>query len=136
MLQRIRNVLQAIFQQLRKAIFQRLRPARFSSVEQITQQMVRERDTDIPYAISTMKKDLDEPATIPVKLVPVGERTTEPLRALMHPKNPAQRYRNLDILLEQVKRDRLNTMETQLIPEETYKSARHLQRILAQQVGQ
>jgi hypothetical protein len=119
-----------------QAIFQQLRPSRFSAVERIAQQVVRKRDTDIMNAISTMKKDLDEPATIPVKLVPVGERTTEPLRAIMHLRNPAQRYRNLDILLEQMKRDRLNTMETQLIPEEVLKSARHLQRILEHQVGQ
>jgi hypothetical protein len=128
MLQRIRNVLQAIFQQLR--------PARFSSVEQVIQQVVPERDTDVLYAISTVKKDLAEPARIPVKPVPVEEKTTEPLRTVMHPKNPAQRYRNLDILLEQVKRDRLNTMETQIIPEELVKSARYLQRILEEQVGQ
>ena len=126
MLQRIRNVLQAIFQQLR--------PARFSFVEQVIRQVVPERDTDTLYAISTVKKDLDEPARIPVKLVPVEEKTTEPLRTVMHPKNPAQRYRDLDILLEQVKRDRLNTMETQIIPEELVKSARALQRILEQQV--
>jgi len=128
MLQRIINVLQAFFQQLC--------PVRFSSVEQITQQVAHERDTDILYAISTMKKDLDEPATIPVKFVPLGEWTTEPLRAVTHLKNPAQRYRNLDILLEQVKRDRLNTMETQLTSEEVYKPARYLQRILEHQVGQ
>lgn len=128
MLQRIRNVLKAIFQQLRSA--------RFSSVEQATQQVVRERDTDILYSISTMKKDLDEPATISVELVSVGERTTEPFRAVMRPRNPAQRYRNLDVLLEEFQRDRLNTMETQLIPEEVVKSARHLQRIFGQKEGQ
>jgi len=124
MLQRIRNFLLAIFQQLR--------PARFSSVEQVIQQVVPKRDTDVLHAISTVKKDLAEPARIPVKLAPVEEKTTEPLRTVMHPKNPAQRYRNLDILLEQVKRDRLNTMETQIIPEELVKSARYLQRILEQ----
>lgn len=128
MLQRIRNFLLAIFQQLR--------PARFSFVKQVIQQVVPERDTDTLYAISTVKKDLAEPARIPVKLVPAEEKTTEPLRTVMHPKNPAQRYRNLDILLEQVKRDRLNTMETQIIPEELVKSARYLQRILEQQVEQ
>ena len=128
MLQRIRNVLQAIFQQLR--------PTSFSSAEQATQQVVLERDTDALYPISIMKQDLDDTKRVPVMPVPLRESTTEPHRALIRPKNPAQRYRNLDILLEQVKRDRLNTMETQLIPEEVYKSARHLQRILAQQVGQ
>ena|SRR5438270_12274770 len=127
MLQRIRNVLQAIFQQLRQTRF---------SVEQVIQQVVPKRGTDVLYTISTVKKDLAEPARIPVKLVSVEEKTTEPLRTVMHPKNPAQRYRDLDILLEQVKRDRLNTMETQIIPEGLVKSARDLQRILEQQVGQ
>jgi hypothetical protein len=121
MLQRIRNFLQAIFQQLR--------PASFSSAEKATQQMILERNTDILYLISTMKK-------IPTMPVAVRERDTEPYRALVRRKNPAQRYRNLDVMLEQMKRDRLNNTGTQLVPGEAFKSARHLQDILEQEEGQ
>jgi hypothetical protein len=121
MLQRIRNFLQIIFQQLRLACF--------SSAEQATQQVMLERNTDTLYSISTVKK-------IPVMPVPVRERDTEPYRALKLRKNPAQRYRNLDVMLEQMKRDRLNNMETQFVPGEVCKSARHLQHILEQEEGQ
>ncbi|SRR5258706_5374063 len=121
MLQRIRNFLQTILQQLR--------PARFSPAEQATQQVIFERNIDILYSISTMKKT-------PVMPVPVRERDTEPYRALMFRKNPAQRYRNLDVMLEQLKQDRLNNTDTRLVPGEAYKSARHLQHILEQEEGQ
>ena len=128
MLQRIRNFLQTIFQQLR--------PARFSSAEQATQQVILERDTDTLYPISIMKKDLDETDTIAVMPVPVRESITEPYRGLMLRKNPAQRYRNLDVMLEQMKRDRLNNTDTQFVPGVVCKSARHLQHILEQREGQ
>ena len=121
MLQRIRNFLQTIFQQLRLA--------RFSSAEQATQQVILERNIDILYSISTMKKT-------PVMPVPVRESITEPYRALKLRKNPAQRYRNLDAMLEQMKRDRLNTTDTQFVPGVVYKSARHLQHILEQEEEQ
>ena len=121
MLQRIRNFLQTIFQQLRQASF--------SYTEQATQQVILERNTDTLYPISTMKK-------IPAMPVPVRERDTEPYRALVRRKNPAQRYRNLDVMLEQMKRDRLNNTGTQHVPGEAFKSARHLQRILEQEEGQ
>jgi hypothetical protein len=121
MLQRIRNFLQTIFQQLR--------PASFSSAKQATQQVILERNTDTLYLISTMKK-------IPTLPVTVRERDTEPYRALTLRKNPAQRYRDLDVMLEQMKRDRLNNTGTQLVPGEAYKSARHLQHILEQEEGQ
>src|SRR6266567_4426297 len=121
MLQRIRNFLQTIFQQLR--------PARFSSAEQATQQVILERNTDTLYPISTMKKIAAMP-------VPVRESNTEPYIALMLRKNPAQRYRNLDVMLEQMKRDRLNNTDTQFVPGVVCKSARHLQHILEQREGQ
>lgn len=145
MLQRIRNFLQTIFQQLR--------PASFSRTEQATQrvifernadsflktpkpreatttlQVIFERDTDALYSISTMKK-------IPVTPTPVRESITEPCRALMPRRNPAQRYRNLDIMLEELRRDRLDNMDTQRVPEVAYRSARHLQYILEQEEGQ
>ncbi len=128
MLQRIRNFLQTIFQQLR--------PARFSSAEQATQQVILERDTDTLYPISIMKKDLDETDTIAVMPVPVRESITEPYRALMLRKNPAQRYQNLDAMLEQMKRDRLNTTDTRFVPGVVSRSARHLQHILEQEEEQ
>lgn len=118
MLQQIRNFLQVIFQQLR--------PVSFSRTEHATQQVIFERNTDALYSIPTMKK-------IPVTPAPVRESITEPCRALMLRKNPAQRYRDLDIMLEQMKRDRLNNMDTQLIPEALCKSARYLQYILEQE---
>jgi hypothetical protein len=118
MLQRIRNFLQTIFQQLR--------PARFSFAEQATQQVILERNTDTLYPISTMKK-------IAMMSVPVRESNTEPYIALMLRKNPAQRYRNLDVMLEQMKRDRLNNTDTQFVPGVVCKSARHLQHILEQE---
>ena len=118
MLQRIRNFLQTIFQQLR--------PARFSFAEQATQQVILERNTDTLYPISTMKK-------IAAMSVPVRESNTEPYIALMLRKNPAQRYRNLDVMLEQMKRDRLNNTDTQFVPGVVCKSARHLQHILEQE---
>src|SRR5947209_276439 len=121
MLQRIRNFLHTIFQQLR--------PVSFSSAEQATQQVILERDTDTLYRIPIMKK-------IPVMPVPVRERITEPYRAPMLRKNPAQRYRNLDVMLEQMKRDRLNNTDTQLITEAVCKSALYLQHILEQEEGQ
>jgi hypothetical protein len=121
MLQRIRNFLQTIFQQLRQASF--------SYAERATQQVILERNPDILYPISTMKK-------IPAMPVPVRERDTEPYRALVRRKNPALRYRNLDVMLEQMKRDRLNNTGTQFVPGEAFKSARHLQDILEQEEGQ
>jgi hypothetical protein len=128
MLQRIRNFLQTIFQQLRRA--------RFSFAEQATQQVILERDTDTLHPISIMKKDLDETDTIAVMPVPVRESNTEPYLALMLRKNPAQRYRNLDVMLEQMRRDRLNNTETQFVPGVVSRSARHLQHILEQEEGQ
>lgn len=121
MLQRIRNFLQIIFQQLHLALF--------SAAERATQQVTLERNTDTVYPISTMKK-------IPVMPVPLREPITEPYRALVLRKNPAQRYRNLDLLLEQMKQDRLNNTDTQLIPDVLCKYAQHLQHILDQEEGQ
>ena len=121
MLQRIRNFLQTIFQQLRLALF--------SFAERATQQVILERNLDTLYSISTMEKT-------PVMPVPVRERDTEPYLALMLRKNPAQRYRDLDVMLEQLKQDRLNYTDTRPVPGEAYKTARHLQHILEQEVGQ
>jgi hypothetical protein len=59
----------------------------------------------------------------------VRERTTEPYPSLVQKKNPALRYRNLDAMLEELKRERLHNMDTQLIPHVAYKPVRHLQRI-------
>jgi len=118
MLQQIRNFLQIILQQLRLASFSR--------TEQATQQVIFERNTDAFHSISTMKK-------IPMAPALVRERITEPHPALMLRRNPAQRYRNLDIMLEELRRDRLNNMDTQLIPEALCKSAQYLQYILEQE---
>ena len=119
MLQRISNFLQIIFQQLR---------ASFSSAKQATQQVILERNTDTLYPISTTKKK-------PVMPVPLREPITEPCPALVLRKNPAQRYRNLDLMLEQMKQDRLNKTDTWRVPGAVSKSARHLQHILEQEEG-
>ncbi|HJT55827.1 MAG TPA: hypothetical protein VJ761_04985 [Ktedonobacteraceae bacterium] len=125
MLHRVMHFLQAILREEH--------PARFSSPEQAIQQVVREKDTSIEHFIFAVKKKLDQKDMLSAIPVPMKERTTEPYQILMRTKNPAQRYRSLDTLLEQCKRERLNTVNTQLVPRVVYKPVRHLQRMLEQQ---
>ena len=126
-LQRILHFLQAILQELL--------PARFAYTEQTTQQAVCEQDMSILHSVSTMNKDLNETGEVPVMALPAREPTTEPCRALMRLKHPAHRYRDLDALLDQIKRDRLKNVETQLIPIPVHELARQLQRHIEQEEG-
>ena len=127
MLQRILNFLQAILQVLQ--------PARFFYEEQATKQLVREQDAHILHPVSTTEEKLNE--TDPVLMLPLSarERTTEPYRALVRLKHPMQRYRDLDAMLEKCKRDRLNTVETALVPSQLHELARQLQRKIEQENG-
>jgi len=127
MLQRILNFLQAILQALISA--------RFFYAEQATQQIVREQDAHILHPVSTTEEKLHE--TDPVLMLPLSarERTTEPYRALVRLKHPMQRYRDLDAMLEWFKRDRLNTVETELVPSQLHELARQLQRKIEQENG-
>ena len=120
MLQRILNFLQAILQALISA--------RFFYDEQATKQIVREQDAHILHPVSTTEEKLHE--TDPVLMLPLSarERTTEPYRALVRLKHPMQRYRDLDAMLENCKRDRLNTVETVLVSSQLHELARQLQR--------
>jgi hypothetical protein len=125
MLQRILNFLQAILQALH--------PARFFYDEQATQQIVRDQDARILHPVSTRVEELHE--TDPALIMPLTarERTTEPYRALVRLKHPMQRYRDLDAMLENCKRDRLNTVETALVPSQLHELARQLQRKIEQE---
>ena len=125
MLQRILNFLQAILQALLSA--------RFFYAEQATKQIVREQDAHILQPVSTRVEELYE--TDPVLMLPLTarERTTEPYRALVRLKHPMQRYRDLDAMLEKFKRDRLNTVETELVPSQLHELARQLQRKIEQE---
>ena len=125
MLQRILNFLQAILQALLSA--------RFFYDEQATKQIVREQDAHILHPVSTTEEKLHE--TDPVLILPLSarERTTEPYRALVRLKHPMQRYRDLDAMLEKFKRDRLNTVETALVPSQLHELARQLQRKIEQE---
>jgi len=127
MLQRILNFLQAILQAL---LF-----ARFFYAEQATQQIVREQDAHLLQPVSTRVEELYE--TGPVHMMPLSarERTTEPYRTLVLQKHPMQRYRDLDAMLEKCKRDRLNTVETELVPSQLHELARQLQRRIEQEDG-
>ena len=127
MLQRILNFLQAILQVLQ--------PARFFYEVQATKQIVREQDAHILQLVSTRVEELHE--TDPVLMLPLTarERTTEPYRALVRLKHPMQRYRDLDAMLEKFKRDRLNTVETELVPSQLHELARQLQRKIEQEDG-
>lgn len=127
MLHQILNFLQAILQTLLSV--------RFSYAEQATQQVVREQDAHIPHSVSTTKEDLNETNQAPMMPLSARERTTEPYRALMRLKHPTQRYRDLDAMLENFKRDRLNNVETELVPEPMHKLARQLQRKIKQEGG-
>ena len=127
MLQRILNFLQAILQALH--------PARFFYTEQATKQIVREQDAHILQLVSTRVEELHE--TDPVLMLPLTarERTTEPYRALVRLKHPMQRYQDLDAMLDKFKRDRLNTVETELVPSHLHELARQLQRKIEQEDG-
>ena len=127
MLQRILNFLQAILQELLSA--------RFFYAEQATKQIVLEQDAHILQPVSTMVEELHE--TDPVLMLPLSakERTTEPYRALVRLKHPMQRYRDLDAMLDKFKRDRLNTVETVLVPSQLHELARQLQRKMEQEDG-
>ena len=127
MLQRILNFLQAILQALLSA--------RFFYDEQATKQIVGEQDAHILHPVSTTEEKLHE--TDPVLMLPLSakERATEPYRALVRLKHPMQRYRDLDAMLEKFKRDRLNTVETELVPSQLHELARQLQRRIEQEDG-
>ena len=127
MLQRILKFLQAILQALLSA--------RFFYAEQATQQIVREQDAHTLHPVSTTEEKLHE--TDPVLILPLSARecTTEPYRALVRLKHPMQRYRDLDAMLEKFKRDRLNTVETELVPSQLHELARQLQRRIEQEDG-
>ncbi len=127
MLQRILNFLQAILQVLQ--------PARFFYEEQATKQLVREEDAHILQLVSTRVEEIHE--TDPVLMLPLTarERTTEPYRALVRLKHPMQRYQDLDAMLDKFKRDRLNTVETELVPSQLHELARQLQRKIEQEDG-
>jgi hypothetical protein len=71
-----------------------------------------------------------------VVLLSIQERTTEPHRAFVRPKHPASRYRDLDIMLAEIKRDRLNNTETTLIARPVHRLARQLQRSIEQEEGE
>jgi hypothetical protein len=125
MLHRIKSFLRAIFQELH--------PARISSTQQATRHIIHEQHTDILHPISTMKKDLKDTDMLPMMPASVRERTTEPYQAIIRLKNPAQRYRKLDAMLEQLKRDRLNNTDTLLVQGMMHGSARELQRFFEQE---
>ncbi len=127
MLHRVTHFLQAIFRDEQST--------GLSSTEQPMQQVAvaREQDTSAQRISSAIKKELVDKDTLPTLPAVVRERTTEPYRTLMRKKNPAQRYRKLDAMLEQFKRERLQTMNTQLVPRAAYKPVRRLQRIIEQQ---
>src|SRR5207248_8602878 len=118
-----------------QAILQVLHPARFFYEEQATEQIVREQDAHILQLVSTRVEELRE--TDPVLMLPLSakERTTEPYQALVRLKHPMQRYRDLDAMLERFKRDRLNTVETELVPSQLHELARQLQRKIEQEDG-
>jgi hypothetical protein len=116
--QRILNFLQAALQALLSA--------RLSYAEQAREQVVHEQDAHI---VSTKQEKLNETECVsmtPLR-VPIKERTTEPYPAVVRLKRPAQRYRDLDIMLEYFKRDRLNNVKTELVPEYLHELARQLQ---------
>ena len=124
MLQRILNFLQANLQALISA--------RFFYDEPATKQIVGEQDAHILHPVSTTEEKLHE--TDPALMLRL-ERTTEPYRALVRLKHPMQRYRDLDAMLENFKRDRLNTVETVLVPSQLHELARQLQRKIEQEKG-
>jgi len=127
MLQRILNFLQAILQVLLSA--------RFFYAEQATQQIVREQDAHILHPVSTTEEKLHETDPVLMLALSAKERTTEPYRALVRLRHPMQRYRDLDAMLERFKRDRLNTVETELVPSQLHELARQLQRKIEQEKG-
>jgi hypothetical protein len=120
MLQRILNFLQAILQELLSA--------RFFYDEQATKQIVCEQDAHILHPVSTTEEKLHETDPVLMLSLSTRERTTEPYRALVRLKHPMQRYRDLDAMLENCKRDRLNTVETVLVSSQLHELARQLQR--------
>ncbi|HLH61247.1 MAG TPA: hypothetical protein VKV20_06135 [Ktedonobacteraceae bacterium] len=115
--------------QFLQALFRDEQTIPFSSSEQAAPQATRERDTGKQYVSSAIKKEFVERDTLPLMPAIVRERTTEPYPSLIRKKNPALRYRNLDAMLEQLKRERLHNMNTQLVPRVAYKPVRRLQRI-------
>jgi hypothetical protein len=123
MLQRTLNFLQTVFQELL--------PAPSSSIRQATQQMVQEQDRSILQPVATMTNALNETGPLP-EILPAQERITGPYRAIVRQTHPAQRYRDLDALLEQFKRDRLHTVDTRLEIRAVYRPVRKLQPVLEQ----
>ena len=108
-----------------RALLQRLRPVWFFRPGQVKQQKARKQDTSALRVLSSGKKSLKETGTIPALLF--DEPVTEPYRAVVRLKRPAERYRALDAMLEEFKRERLNSTETTMLPEPTHRLARQLQ---------
>ena len=122
MLQRISHFLQVIRHKLhsdRAALAKR--------------QMASARDTSIRQTVSTIQKSFGETDALPVMSLSAQRRTTDSFRTLVRLKPPAQRYRELDAMLEQIKKDRLNAMETQLVQQSAHELARQLQHDLDDQ---
>lgn len=122
MLQRISTFL--------RSLFQGLRPASFPHAEQV--QSICKQGLSTRHSITISEKNLKE--TGPVLAIPqLGqERITEPCRAVVRLKRPAERYRKLDAMLAEIKQDRLQNTETLLLPVPARKLANRLHRELEQ----
>jgi hypothetical protein len=118
---------------LLRFLFQGLPPASFPRTEQA--QSVLKQDMIARHSITTGEKNLKE--TGPVAAVPLlaKERVTEPYRAVRHWKRPAERYRELDAMLAEIKQDRLLHSETMLLPVPASHLAQRLYRKLEQEDG-
>lgn len=97
------------------------------------QQMGNTQDRSVRQTISTLQKRFSETDTLPEMPLAAQRRTSEPSRTPVRLKPHAQRYQELDAMLEQLKKDRLNAMETQLVLKPVHELARQLQYDLEQE---
>lgn len=114
-------------------VLQKLRAGQSSRGEQVKPQGVRLPERTIQAAVAPMKKSLRETDSIPAVVRAVREPHTGPHRAIVRRRRPAQRYRELDAMLEELKRDRLTDTDTVMVPVPAHHLARQLHRSLEQE---
>lgn len=117
-----------------QTFLQRLRKGQSSIHGQVELQKVHPSERTGQLATAPVKKSLRETDSIPAVVPAVREPHTGPYRAIvMRRRRPAQRYRELDAMLEELKRDRLMDTDTVMVPVPAHNLARQLHRSLEQE---
>lgn len=113
-----------------RTILQKLLADHAPGRKQINVQEVHLPERNTQASAAPVRKSLKETDAIPTVMPGVKGPDTEPHRALAYWKRPAQRYRTLDAMLEEMKKDRLTGTDTVMVPIPAHYLARQLHRSL------